>query len=139
MSARRPILGDERNQGQTEQPVGLSTRWASWANLILGAILFISPWYSITWFNARSSWNAWILGVAIMLVAIWALASVTPAFVSWINVLLGIWVFISPWVLRFAVAQSVEAWSAWIIGALVFLLACYVVFRNRTPNMRATM
>ena len=132
MMNREPMAGTNVNA-----PVA-TTRWASWANLILGVILFISPWYSVTWFNSTSSWNAWILGVCIVLIAIWALSSAAPAFVSWINVILGIWVFISPWVLRFASASNLEAWTAWVIGALVFLLAAYIMAQNRTPNMRAT-
>lgn len=114
------------------------TRWQSWVNLILGVILFISPWYSVTWGHANSSWNAWILGVLIVLVAIWALSTTAPAAVSWINIVFGAWVFISPWVLGYASSTSVEAWSAWIIGAIVFILAIWAVAQNRAPTARAT-
>ncbi len=131
MNARGPMV--ESGMGNTAP----STRWASWINLILGAILFISPWYSVTWFNRTSSWNAWILGICIMLVAIWALASAAPSFVSWINVLLGIWVFIAPWVLGFAAASNLEAWSHWVIGAIVFLLAAWIMVQNRAPSRAA--
>ena len=133
MNARGPM---------TENVAGhpaASARWASWINLILGAILFISPWYSVTWFNPSSSWNAWICGIVIMLVAIWALSSNAPEFISWINVLLGIWVFIAPWVLRFAAPSNLEAWTHWIVGGLVFLLGAWVMIQNRTPSTRATV
>jgi hypothetical protein len=115
------------------------SRWQSWVNLILGVILFISPWYSVTWGNATSSWNAWIFGVLIVLVAIWALATTAPAMVSWINIVFGACVFISPWVLRYASATSVEAWSAWIIGAIVFILAIWAVSQNRRLSTRPTV
>jgi SPW repeat len=53
------------------------------------------------------------------------------------NVVLAIWLFISPWVLRFvataqatgnaangpAVAASHAAWNAWVLGVIVFLIA----------------
>jgi hypothetical protein len=53
------------------------------------------------------------------------------------NVVLAIWLFISPWVLRFvataqvtgnaangtAVAASHAAWNAWVLGVIVFLVA----------------
>jgi hypothetical protein len=48
-------------------------------------------------------------------------------------------VFISPWVLGFASAASVLAWSFWIIGAIVFILAIWAVAQNRVPTTRATV
>ncbi len=115
------------------------SRWQSWVNLILGIVLFIAPWYSVTWSHPTSSWGAWIFGVLIVLVAIWALATTAPAAVSWINIVFGAWVFISPWVLGFASVASVLAWSFWIIGAIVFILAIWAVAQNRAPTTRATV
>jgi SPW repeat len=57
---------------------------------------------------------------------------------DWANVILAIWLFISPWVLQFgagtqvapagavngpAVAVSHAAWNAWVLGVIVFLVA----------------
>jgi hypothetical protein len=38
-----------------------------------------------------------------------------------VNILLGIWLFVSPWV--FGAAGQPNAWNAWIIGAVVVILA----------------
>jgi SPW repeat len=52
---------------------------------------------------------------------------------DWANVVLAIWLFISPWVLRFvatrqvtdnavngsAIAASHAAWNAWVLGVIV--------------------
>ena len=114
----------------------MTTRWQSWVNLVLGIILFIAPWYSVTWSNANSSWDAWVFGVLIVLVALWALSSRAPAAISWINIVFGAWVFISPWVLGFASVASAIAWSAWIIGALVLLIAIWKVAQNPSPSTR---
>jgi hypothetical protein len=132
MDPRGPIT-----ENPTERPA-VSTRWASWVNLILGAILFISPWYSVTWFNPASSWDAWICGIVIMLVAIWALVSNMPTYVWWVNVLLGIWVFIAPWILRFGTIANIEAWTHWIIGVLVFLCAGWIMMQSRRPGLPGT-
>lgn len=113
-----------------------ATRWQSWVNLVLGIILFIAPWYSLTWSHTNSSWDAWVFGVLIVLVALWALSSRAPAAISWINIVFGAWVFISPWVLGFASATSLIAWSAWIIGIIVLLLAIWAVARNQAPSTR---
>ncbi len=41
--------------------------------------------------------------------------------VSAINVLLGIWLFFSPWV--FGAADTASAWNAWIVGAVIAIFA----------------
>jgi predicted ferric reductase len=115
------------------------SRWQSWVNLILGIILFLSPWYSVTWSHANSSWNAWICGVLIAVVAIGARFDDFPATISWMNIAIGAWLFISPWVVGFASAASVLAWSVWIIGALVFILALWAELGYRNPPAKATV
>jgi SPW repeat len=57
---------------------------------------------------------------------------------DWANVVLAVWLFISPWVLRFGAGTQVAAagavngpsvevshaaWNAWVIGVIVFLVA----------------
>ena len=111
------------------------TRWSDWVNLAAGIVLFISPWYSATWRYAPSSWNAWILGVAIVLVALWALAAPGSPIPEWINLVLGAWVFISPWVLGFVGLVGI-AWSSWVIGAVVVLLSAWAIAQVQNPNAR---
>jgi len=112
--------------------------WPNWANIVLGVWLFVSPWVlqfagsaattagaageatapSIAVTNA--SWNAWILGVVIFLVAVSALRATT--WQGWVNLVLGAWVFIAPWVLGFAGLQT-AAWDHWVVGVLVVLFS----------------
>lgn len=105
------------------------TRWQNWVNVVLGIILFISPWYTATWEYGRSSWNAWIIGVAMVIVALVALSEAVRPVASWINVILAIWLFISPWILGFTFLSGM-AWTAWIIGVLVFILALWAVSQS---------
>jgi hypothetical protein len=102
---------------------------------VLGIILFISPWYSATWSNSTSSWNAWILGAAIAIVALWSLATPESPIPEGINIVLGIWVFISPWVLGFTQLR-IETWSAWVIGVLVVLFAAWALTGMRSLSTR---
>lgn len=99
-------------------------RWQTWFNFILGAWLFVSPWVLATTFNVASSVNAWILGALIFLVAIAAMRSGRPENAKWFNVLFGAWTFFSPWILGFALLGA-AAWNAWIVGALVAILALW--------------
>ena len=85
------------------------------ANLILGAILFFSPW--MFGFDAgKVSENANIAGLVIAVLAIAALAAFA-VWEEWLNLIVGLWVLVSPWVLGFqgTTAMSVHV----VIGAAV--------------------
>jgi hypothetical protein len=89
------------------------------ANLILGAFLFVSPW--IFGFDAGTvSQNAYISGIVIAVLAIAALAAFA-VWEEWLNLIVGLWALVSPWVLGFqgTTAMTVHV----IIGAAVAILA----------------
>ena len=89
------------------------------ANLILGAILFFSPW--IFGFDAgRASENATIAGLVIAVLAIAALTAFA-VWEEWLNLIVGLWTLVSPWVLHF---QGTHAMTVHVvIGAIVAILA----------------
>jgi len=116
---------------QTRGNIVLSNRWQDWLNLVLGAWLFISPWVlgfaqtaaAAGATHSLAASNAWIFGVIVMLLSIAALARTQP-WEEWLNLIAGIWLFISPWLLRYS--QDYHAlWNALIVGALVFILAIW--------------
>jgi hypothetical protein len=89
------------------------------ANLILGAILFVSPWiYGFA--SGAQSQNAFISGIVIAVIAIAALAAFA-VWEEWLNLIVGLWVLVSPWVLGFqgTTAMTVHV----VIGILVAVLA----------------
>ena len=118
-------------------------RWQDWVNLLLAIWLFISPWVlqfaagnatapaaGNDFPAANAAWNAWVLGVIVFLVALSA-RSRMEFWQEWINLLLGIWIFIAPWVLGF-VALSAASWDHWVVGALVFLISvCNIAAARR--------
>src|SRR5438046_8921270 len=96
-----------------------NAKWCDVANLILGAFLFFSPW--IFGFDAgKVSENAYISGIVIAVLAIAALAAFT-VWEEWLNLIVGLWTLISPWVLGFqgTIAMTVHV----LIGAAVAVLA----------------
>jgi hypothetical protein len=90
------------------------------ANLILGAFLFFTPW--IFGFEAgHVSQNAILAGLVIVALAIAALAAFA-VWEEWLNLIVGLWVLISPWVLKFhenATAVRIDV----IVGIAVAVLA----------------
>jgi SPW repeat-containing protein len=106
------------------------------ANLILGAFLFLSPW--IFGFDAgTASTNAMIAGIVIAVLAIaalWAFA----VWEEWLNLIVGLWVLISPWVLTFHATGHAMAVHV-IVGILVAVLAAIELWMmSQTPPRLTT-
>jgi len=101
------------------------------ANLILGAILFFSPWI---WNFATGlpSQNAHVAGIAIFVLALAALAAFA-VWEEWLNLIVGLWVIVSPWLLGFQGNRTAMTVSV-VIGILVALLAAIELWlRYQTP------
>ena len=89
------------------------------ANLILGAVLFCSPWMFGFAAGAQSQ-NASISGIVIAVISIAALAAFA-VWEEWLNLIVGLWTLVSPWVLGF---QGTRAMTVHVIvGLLVAILA----------------
>ena len=46
---------------------------------------------------------------------------------DWLNLLIGIWLFISPWVMGFAGSNAGADWNAWILGAAIVVFSAIAV------------
>jgi SPW repeat-containing protein len=103
-------------------------RWQDWLNLLIGIWLFVSPWVLGFAGSGGADWNAWILGVAIVVFSAIAV-SLPQAWEEVINILLGIWMVISSWVIGVA-SRTVET-NAVIVGLLVILFAAWAMAMNR--------
>ena len=53
----------------------------------------------------------------------------SPRWQDWATVVIGVLVFVAPWVLGFS-GMSGMAWSAWIAGVLAFLLGGSVLIED---------
>ncbi|HLZ57753.1 MAG TPA: SPW repeat protein [Ktedonosporobacter sp.] len=114
------------------------TRWQDWASLVLGVILFITPWVFSTIANGAATYDAWIIGIVTVLLALWALAMLgTASIAQWILVIAGVWLFISPWVLGYSRLTG-ESWAAWIIGLLLVIVNGFTLYQTRSAGTRVT-
>lgn len=105
-------------------------RWQDMVNLVLGAWLFVSPWTlgyvdSVT----NATWNAYLIGAATMAFAAYAVY-LPRAWEEAINMILGLWLIISPWALGFASVTGV-AMNAVIVGVAVTAMATWAMFSDR--------
>jgi hypothetical protein len=103
--------------------------WPNWLTLVLAVWLFISPWV-LPSVASGWSWDAWIVAILIGALSIAALAQMTE-WEDWGNLILGAWLFISPWLLGFGGSGS---WNAWIVGALVAIISIWGIVAIRTVH-----
>ncbi|RJF97014.1 hypothetical protein D3870_19410 [Noviherbaspirillum cavernae] len=105
-------------------------RWQDWGNLLLGAWLFVSPWVMLYPADVPSAmWNAYILGSAIVVFAIIAIY-LPRAWEEGLNMLFGLWLVISPWVLGFSMYRDITA-NAVIVGVFVAALAAWAMTHDK--------
>jgi hypothetical protein len=104
-------------------------RWQDWVNLVLGLWLFVSPMaMGYVQVSAVAAWNAGLLGAAIVILAIVAMNR-PRAWEEAINVVLGLWLMVSPWALGFeqwAAARSTAMW----VGLLVAVFAIWAMIMD---------
>jgi hypothetical protein len=99
------------------------------ANLVLGAFLFISPWLFA--FDAGlSTQNAIVSGIIIAVLSIAVLTNFA-IWEEWLNLIVGLWVIVSPWLMGF---QATTAMSVHVIvGLIVAALAAvelWIMYQN---------
>ena len=105
---------------------------ASGLNVLAGLWLIISPWVLHDQ-TQQAYTNNVILGIVIaVLAAIRAGGAYRATWLSWINLLLGLWVIISPWVLQFPASQTQAFWNNVIVGVIVAILAIWSAVATRS-------
>lgn len=97
-------------------------RTASGLNVLAGIWLIIAAWILGYAGHHTPQWNDVVLGVIVGILAlIRFLGAWRASVLSWINVILGIWLIISPWVLGYSDIHA-AAWNNVIVGIAVILL-----------------
>jgi len=118
------------NVNMTHAPDPQVSSWPDRVNLLLGGLLWLSSWLALDG-GAASTWNAMILGAAIVIVAIAAIAK--PAVgLEWINVGFGVWLAIAPWALDFS-ADTGAVWGSVLVGLFVTCFAAMQIVLLKRP------
>lgn len=105
-------------------------------NLVLAAWLFLSPWIVGFAGSAPASWTAWLTAVAIAVFAVAALAAFAE-WEEWINLALGIWALISPWIVGFS-GQQAPMLVLFLTGLAVAIVAAVELWILHHPPPRVT-
>lgn len=101
-------------------------RWQDWTNALLGVWTVVSPWVLAFALGASvAARAAWILGAAILLLALIAVY-MPRAWEEGLNIFLGLCLLISPWALGYADMPRPAA-NAVGVGGLVTVLALWAM------------
>lgn len=107
----------------------------SWLVAVAGLWEAVSP-FLLGYSAIRvAMWNAIIVGVILILLAAWAALSEnvsTDRALDWINAILGLWLLVSPFVMRYSTAR-VAVWNDAIVGIVVIVLAAWAAIRFGRP------
>jgi hypothetical protein len=121
--------------------------WQDLVNVGLGLWIFVSAAFlrhamtDATWWHSMvgapppegvsgaAMWNLIIVGAAVVAFALFA-ALAFNAWQEWVNMALGIWLLISPWVLVFHASEALR-WNSVIVGVLIAALAAWVLVQER--------
>lgn len=94
---------------------------ASLIALLAGLWLFVSPLVYGAYGNA-SAWNSWIVGALIFVFATIRRHRPAATGFSWMNSILGVWIFASPWVYGYT-GDPGRCTNSLIVGLIVFCAA----------------
>jgi hypothetical protein len=101
-------------------------------NVVLGVCLALAPWALDFTAEATAAWNAWITGAAIALVALGAIVAFNE-WEEWVNLALGIWAAIAPWVVAFSENAAASGVHLTVGIAVAVLAAARLWFMHRNP------
>jgi hypothetical protein len=94
------------------------TRWQDWAEVVLGVVAVLSPLWMDT--TSTVTWTMIVLGGLIALDGLFSLAMPGVVYGEYVQIVLGVLLFISPWAMSFT-NLSTAMWTAFIIGALTVI------------------
>ena len=88
-------------------------------NLLLAALLFVSPWlFRLT--NSPGKTDLWATSAVIAVISLAAMIAYKN-WEEWANLLLGLWLIVSPWLLGFAHTRAMHFGIG--VGVVVAFLA----------------
>ena len=109
-----------------------ASRPASALNVLAGIWLIISPWV-LGFTDLRVPlWDTLLVGIAVLVLAAIRLGTSGTTGLSWVNLLLGIWLIISPFVLGFTAASAAMS-NAIVLSILVGIFSLWAALATRTP------
>ncbi|MGE5339304.1 MAG: SPW repeat protein [Gemmatimonadota bacterium] len=103
--------------------------WQDALNAVLGIWLIVSAWVLGFQTETTAMANAVIVGVLLLAAALGAMF-VPRAWEEWVELVLGLWLIASPWLLRFSTLPDARA-NAVLAGLVTAILAIWVLLIDK--------
>lgn len=109
-------------------------RWASAGNVLAGLWLILAP-FVLNFEGAEiAQWNHVIVGSAVLVLA--AIRAFDPderESMSWMNVVLGLWMIVSPFLLGYANVNDAQA-NSLVTGVIILALAAFSAYETNEAH-----
>ncbi|MRR12078.1 hypothetical protein EG835_06325, partial [bacterium] len=109
-------------------------RWASAGNALAGLWLILAPFVLSFEGVEIAQWNHVIVGSAVLVLA--AIRAFDPderESMSWMNVVLGLWMIVSPFLLGYANVNDAQT-NSLITGVIVLALAVFSAYKTNEAH-----
>jgi hypothetical protein len=110
-------------------------RWQDWSVVVLGAIMFVTPFVFGETSQTVAASAAYVLGVLLVLAGLGNAATAKAGGFEIVPAVLAVILFVSPWLFGFT-AVTALAWSAWIV-AILTVVAIGTLYPARTRRATA--
>lgn len=128
---------------ETSTDTGYPTpsKWASSIALLAGLWLIASPWvFASPWMYGfdplPGSWDNRVVGLVVVALAVIRLSTADlkrTQWISWINCVLAIWIFLSPWVFDYS-ANTQRLVNSVCVGVGLFVVAMFSALAAHRTN-----
>lgn len=122
---------------QTGQAELQRARWASSLNVLAGLWLVIAPFALNFTSSSNAMWNSIIVGVVVLVLA--AIRAFDPderEGISWVNMVLGLWMVVSPYVLGYTNVNQAQT-NALVTGVIILALAAFSAYETNEAHREA--
>jgi uncharacterized membrane protein HdeD (DUF308 family) len=99
-------------------------RWQDWAAVVIGVLTALSPIVVLT--DTAALWTLVVFGVLIAAAGLWSLAAPGSVASEYVHIVLGVLLFISPWVFGYADLAG-AAWTSWVAAVLTVVVGVAAV------------
>jgi hypothetical protein len=107
---------------------GVHREWEDWLSMLLGVVIGFSPWLASQQDNPTVSWNAVIVGAAVITLGALEFVSLRR-WEEGVEIVVGAYLIVSPFYFGYADADELRYWH-FALGALVMLLAALELWQD---------
>ena len=111
------------------------SRWQDWVAVVVGAYTVLSPiWTAV---DQAAGTTLVVIGVLILLASLWSLGRPGAVSSEYGHAVLGVLLFLAPWVFGFYAAFPAAAWTAWVAGVITVALGLWAVPESNRAHRTA--